>query len=245
MASEAYSSREIKETNYFSMLQSAVTYIRASGLKPGEKLPNENILSEKLHLSRSTLREVLRVLEAFGIISSRRGSGSTYLCDLEVGFMNLFMISSILLDGKPMEISNLRAVIEAAAVEEFIRHATDYDIFMLEMIYKEQMQTVKDKSTRAYLERHIIFHDQLMKYHVNSTAKQLVRSGLRLIDHARAERFNQQRDTLDVAQMEHLRRAAVASHENIVEAVKAKDIAKAKTLIVTHILLPGEIVETF
>ena len=78
-----------------------------------------------------------------------------------------------------------------------------------------------------------------------ASATILVHSGLRLIDHARAERFNQQRDTLDTTHMEHLRRAAVASHENIVEAVKAKDIARAKTLIVTHILLPGEIVETF
>lgn len=99
MSTELYNSQDIKDTNYFILMEEIVSYIRKSRIKVGDRLPNENILSEKLHINRSTLREALRVLEAFGVTSSKRGSGNIYVCDLEVGFMNLFMLSSMLLDG--------------------------------------------------------------------------------------------------------------------------------------------------
>ncbi|MDO4548416.1 MAG: GntR family transcriptional regulator [Clostridia bacterium] len=232
-------SSDIKSTNYFIMLEDIVRYIRKLSLQVGDKLPNENVLSEELHINRSTLREALRVLEAFGVISSRRGAGNLYVCDLEVGFMNLFMLSNLLLDDKPMELSNLRAVIEAAAIEEFIANATDYDVFMLEMVYRERMKD-KRKDTPAYLEAHIMFHDQIMKYHVNSASKQIVHSAIRLVDNSRPERLKA--ESADEREHTHyLRRVNLASHENILEAVKSKDVAAAKGTIVNHILLPGEI----
>lgn len=243
MTTKIFNSQDIKDTNYFAMLEAMVSYIKKSDFQVGDRLPNENILAEEIHINRSTLREVLRVLEAFGVITSKRGSGNIYTCDLEVGFMNLFMLSSVLEDGKPTEINNLRAVIEASAVEAFILKATDYDIFMLEMIYNEQMQTVLDKCKPQYLEKHIMFHDQIMKYYTNDIAKRLVHSGIRLIDNGRIQRFNENQDGSAAA--DHVRRARIASHENILQAIKEKDINKAKTLMVNHILIPGEIIETY
>ncbi|MGE5541929.1 MAG: GntR family transcriptional regulator, partial [Bacillota bacterium] len=42
----------------------------------GERLPSETELSAELSVSRSTLREALRLLEDEGLIMSRRGAGS-------------------------------------------------------------------------------------------------------------------------------------------------------------------------
>jgi len=47
--------------------------------KPGEKLPSEPVLAQELGISRSTLREVLRVFEEEGLISRRRGVGTFIL----------------------------------------------------------------------------------------------------------------------------------------------------------------------
>lgn len=44
--------------------------------QPGDKLPNENDLSEKLGVSRSTLREAIRMLSAGGVLEIRRGLGT-------------------------------------------------------------------------------------------------------------------------------------------------------------------------
>ena len=44
--------------------------------EPGDKLPNENELSEQLGISRTTLREAIRILVADGRLDVRRGSGT-------------------------------------------------------------------------------------------------------------------------------------------------------------------------
>lgn len=58
----------------------AVEQIRAAILAgqypPGSRLPTEKELCDVLDVSRSTIREALRVLEAEGLIEVRRGSGA-------------------------------------------------------------------------------------------------------------------------------------------------------------------------
>ena len=53
-------------------------FIARSGLKPGDRLPAEREFMEGLAVGRSTVREVIRQLQALGIVESRKGSG-TYL----------------------------------------------------------------------------------------------------------------------------------------------------------------------
>lgn len=46
----------------------------------GDKLPNENDFSNELNISRTTLREAIRVLVAYGVLEIRRGLG-TYVTE--------------------------------------------------------------------------------------------------------------------------------------------------------------------
>lgn len=50
---------------------------------PGEKLPNENDLAEKLGVSRATLREAIRSLSAQGILEVQRGKGTYIAADVQ------------------------------------------------------------------------------------------------------------------------------------------------------------------
>lgn len=45
-------------------------------LKVGDRLPPERELAEIFQVSRASVREALRVLEAFGVLSARRGTGA-------------------------------------------------------------------------------------------------------------------------------------------------------------------------
>jgi len=49
--------------------------ILAGKLLPGDSLPQEKELVEQLEVSRQTLREALRILEALGLIEVRKGAG--------------------------------------------------------------------------------------------------------------------------------------------------------------------------
>jgi len=59
---------------YNLVLQQLLSFIE--GLEPGDRLPSERALSEKFSVSRVSLREALRSLESMGRIDIRRNSGS-------------------------------------------------------------------------------------------------------------------------------------------------------------------------
>ena len=56
--------------------------IRMGLLAPGQQLPSERDLAQHLALSRSTVREALRVLQESGYLEARRGrGGGTFVCE--------------------------------------------------------------------------------------------------------------------------------------------------------------------
>ena len=55
--------------------------ILEGSLRPGDRLPAERELAERLQVSRPSLREAIVVMESRGLLQSRRGGG-TYVCDV-------------------------------------------------------------------------------------------------------------------------------------------------------------------
>ena len=55
---------------------------------PGDKLPNENDLSKELDISRTTLREAIRILVTNGILEIKRGLGTFVRGDISVEKLN-------------------------------------------------------------------------------------------------------------------------------------------------------------
>lgn len=70
---------KLKSVNRTRVFEQAVEQIRLlirrGDIPPGDKLPTEQELSAALNMSRSSIREALRVLEAEGLIETRQGSG--------------------------------------------------------------------------------------------------------------------------------------------------------------------------
>ena len=50
-------------------------------LRPGERLPSERELADKLHVSRPSLREAISELQERGLLTSKAGSG-VYVADV-------------------------------------------------------------------------------------------------------------------------------------------------------------------
>ena len=61
-----------------AVLKALAGFVRKEALGPGEKLPTERILAERLKVSRNTVREALTRWEGLGLVERRQGSG-TYL----------------------------------------------------------------------------------------------------------------------------------------------------------------------
>ena len=60
---------------YQKVANAIVASIQSGLYPPGERLPPERELAEKLDVSRPTIREALIALEIRGIVEARRGSG--------------------------------------------------------------------------------------------------------------------------------------------------------------------------
>jgi GntR family transcriptional regulator, transcriptional repressor for pyruvate dehydrogenase complex len=103
-------------------------------LEPGQKLPPERELSDKLGVSRPTLREATRALTMMGILEAKQGDG-TYVLGAEAGFLLrpakvmlageggldwLFEVREVL-EGRAAAFAAMRATArEVAEVEEWL-----------------------------------------------------------------------------------------------------------------------------
>ncbi|GHH97278.1 FadR/GntR family transcriptional regulator [Neobacillus kokaensis] len=73
--------------------------ISNNGLKPGDKIPSERDLSERLDVGRSSVREALRALELLGLIETKKGEG-TFLRDFRGNQLVQILSTFILQDEK-------------------------------------------------------------------------------------------------------------------------------------------------
>ena len=69
--------------------------IRSGELSPGERLPPEHELAERLGVSRGSLREAVRALSQIKVLDVRRGDG-TYVTSLVPGELLSGMVSQLL-----------------------------------------------------------------------------------------------------------------------------------------------------
>src|SRR5581483_5095298 len=65
-----------KEDVTVRLLATFKRLISEGAVAPGSRLPAERELAEKFQVSRSSLRQALKVLEIIGVISQRVGDGS-------------------------------------------------------------------------------------------------------------------------------------------------------------------------
>lgn len=95
--------------------------------QPGEQLPNENELAEQLQVSRTTLREAIRVLVAHGVIETKRGRGTfvreDFQLDEAVSLMSLVDEQINLQD-----LYEMRLIFEPEAAYYATLRATDQEI---------------------------------------------------------------------------------------------------------------------
>lgn len=106
-------------------------------LKPGEKLPPERELAERLDVSRPSLREAIVVLEARGLLQSRRGGG-TFVCDVTGATITDPLVS--LMESHPettFDVLELRHALEEAAAALAAQRATESDRRLIEQRHRD------------------------------------------------------------------------------------------------------------
>lgn len=84
---------------YLEIVKQLRSMIEQDGLKPGDKIPSERELCERLNVGRSSVREALRALELLGLIETRRGEG-TFIRDFRSNQLVQLLGTFVLQDSK-------------------------------------------------------------------------------------------------------------------------------------------------
>ena len=92
----------------------------------GDKLPNENELSEELNISRTTLREAIRILVAYNVLEIQRGTGTFVTQSAFEQQSDLGRISDIKVNAK--DLYEMRLIFEPEAAYLAAIRGTDAEI---------------------------------------------------------------------------------------------------------------------
>jgi DNA-binding FadR family transcriptional regulator len=124
--------------NTNQVVQARLTqFIERRKLGPGDQLPSEGKLSQALGVSRATLREAMRAMEASGILEARAGSG-WYVKDFSFGHVAKGLAYSFALSGHSLvDLREIRLYLETAFLPEAMRTLTPDDLAGLEREVQE------------------------------------------------------------------------------------------------------------
>jgi len=98
-------------------------------LKPGDYLPSETELSEKLGVGKSSVREAVKMLEAIGVVEIIKGHGSRIRTRIDSDSLNPLVFSLILQNsGDHEKLLEFRLMAETAASRIAAKRITEKDL---------------------------------------------------------------------------------------------------------------------
>ncbi|MCE7070873.1 GntR family transcriptional regulator [Dyadobacter sp. CY327] len=153
-------------------------YLTENGFKPGDSLPNETEIAQKLNVSRNVVREALSRLRMLGMVETRTRRGMVMSQpDLLAGIEKV-MNPSILSKGNMKDIFELRLILEMGISEFLFARKTEKDLKDLEAI------VLKQKGLKSLTkEDEVEFHSKLYEMTGNDTFKRFQILLLPVFDH--------------------------------------------------------------
>jgi len=198
-------------------------------LRPGERLPSERELSERLGVSRPSLREAIASLQDKGLLTTKAGAG-IYVADvLGSAFSEALVKLFASHDEAVFDYISFRRDMEGLAAERATRLASDTDLRVIQTIFDKMVtaHSKRDPADEARLDAdfHLAIieasHNVVM-LHMMRSMYQLLREG---VFYNRRVMFKQRttRDTL------------LDQHRAINDALQGRDPVAARKAVEAHL----------
>jgi GntR family transcriptional regulator, transcriptional repressor for pyruvate dehydrogenase complex len=198
-------------------------------LRPGERLPAERDLSERLGVSRPSLREAVSELQKKGLLAARAGSGIFIADVLGSAFSPALIQLFASHDEAVFDYLSFRRDMEGLAAERAARLGSDADL--------KVVQTLLDKMTAAHQRQNAEeearldaeFHSAIIDASHNVVMLHMMRSMFDLLREGvfynRSVMFKQSTS----------RTQLLDQHRTINDALQARDPAATRAAVVGHL----------
>ena len=192
----------------------------------GSKLPSEAELGERLRISRSSIREALRILESKGVIEVRPGSGA-YVSEHPFSFHGLGEAMEWLGGRKETLIQQLevREVLEGFAIATLATRVTDQVFGELQKNIQQREAAYQAMDTDAISAIDIEFHKIIAK----SCGNQVVDGFIQLVV-SKISCSNRA-----IVLLSSGSEASTHEHNQILEALQSKDPVLAEKAMRDHL----------
>lgn len=202
------------------------TLIRSEALKPGDRLPSERELVQRIGVSRVTVREALRVLEAAGLLTIKVGArGGAYVTTpssdrLGAGLADLMQLAPI----TAAEVTEARLIFELGIIPTVVQRATEEDLSALRHLVDGHARALRNGQYTMAMSAE--FHNQIATCTHNAAIQMLVSSfhGPLLMSLREAK-----------TSAPRMGDPGVREHRQFVSAIAARDVVKATTIMRRHI----------
>lgn len=178
-------------------------------LAPETELPEEKLATD-LGLSRTPLREAIRKLASEGLINLNKGKPATVATFTKEDSLN-FM--------------ELRSVLEIFNIEKIIQHANSDFINDLEENLQDQLKAISNNDFPKFIDYDREFHLILASQNDNGKIRELIHQMNTGVNRA----FLVLSNTVQMSAVE-----AYEEHKRILEAIKSKNVPKAKEEMSIH-----------
>ena len=193
-------------------------------LKPGDMLPSERELVRAFRVSRTSIRDAIRILEATGLLEPRQGIG-TVVREFSADAILTPVAGALWHRRKAIdELLDVRMIIEPALARRAALHATREQIAELETILGRQEEKVQRGEPAT--EEDSSFHYTLALAANNSVMLKLVHVLMDLLREMRER-------SLEVGGRPQ---KSLAGHRRILAAVKQGDAAAAENAMRRHLV---------
>jgi len=217
---------DTRESGSSAVITGIMNYLQERRLQPGDRLPSERDLAERLGVGRNAVREALATLVTLRMVESRPNSG-IYLCHMEreSSFEAMVMLADMGATPTPTEVSEtmeVRAHLEKLAVRLACERRDEDDLLRLEAVTARTQDALAEGANIANLDTE--FHIALVDATHNSVLVRVLNAFYR---------FTARRREVLFADHEH-GVASARDHKRLLEHLRSRDVERAEALILRH-----------
>ena len=196
-------------------------YIMQHDLKPGDLLPTEQSLCERLGVSRNVLREAIKAMELMGMLTAQAGRGTVLKSfNLDFVFQNVIFASAEDSEGVIANLLDIRKKLELAYMNEAFSSLQNEDIARLRGIMDELSRHYSETSRFHADDR--AFHLLLFSRLPNTALRSLMEAIWAVDENFKLEEKHR-----------HLSNT-ITKHENIVRALEAHNAEAFAAAMMAH-----------
>ncbi|MDD5660006.1 MAG: FadR/GntR family transcriptional regulator [Actinomycetota bacterium] len=207
------------------VIEEITEMIEKGYLKPGDNLPGERVLSEKLGISRTSLRQALKALNVIGVLEISTGKKTFIKNSFSDILTNPFRFIKAIHSIKLKEVFEARRILEEGLAQKAAMKAEDNDIKRLKSYIDEAEKNLENKSEFIYSE--FKFHQYIFNIADNKILDAVMNSlnDLLLV----LEKYEKDYLTLED------RKISLDQHKKIYDAISMRNADKARLAMHNHL----------